>query len=256
MPMPDCNRGKWNGVHQRMDKPNPMKKDTIITQMYQDKDINQAIRKMQPVELQDDLRQEIFLVLCEMDSERLCGMWSSGYLKYFIVRTMLNMAKSDRSTFFNMFRKSFGEYCDNYEKADDQSDVHEEMDSKLKKSMGELHWYEKNIFENYAENGKNILKLSRDTQIPYRSLFKTVTKVKKKLSKALRKEDMTQQKLIGNFIHAGLDVMIDINKDTDMDTLIDIIDEVNEFIREKVEGRIKDDVCIKQIGGLKIKHVI
>jgi len=91
---------------------------------------------------------------------------------------------------------------------------------------------------------------------PGRSLFKTVTKVKKKLSKALRKEDMTQKKLIGNFIHAGLDVMIDINKETDMDTLIDIIDEVNEFIREKVEGRLKDDVCIKQIGGLKIKKVI
>lgn len=224
--------------------------------MYLDKDISQAIGKMQPVELQDDLRQEIFLVLCEMDNDRLMGMWTSGYLKYFVVRTMLNMAKSDRSTFFNQFRRSFTEYCDNYEKADEGSEINEEIDSKLKKSMSELHWYEKNVFEQYAENGKNILKLSRDTKIPYRSLFKTVTKVKKKLSKAVRKEDTQQKKLIGNYIHAGLDVVIDINKETDMDTLIDIIDEVNEFIREKVEGRSKDDVCIKQIGGLKIKTVI
>ncbi len=224
--------------------------------MYLDKDISQAISKMQPVELQDDLRQEIFLVLCEMNDERLCGMWTSGYLKYFIVRTMLNMAKSDRSTFFNMFRKSFTEYCDNYEKADIISGVDEEMDGKLKKSMGELHWYEKNVFEQYAENGRNILKLSRDTKIPYRSLFKTVTKVKKKLSKAVRKEDNTQKKLIGNFIHAGLDVVIDINKETDMDALLDIMDEVNEYIREKIEGRSKDDVCIKSIGGLRIKTVI
>jgi hypothetical protein len=233
-----------------------MNKEQIITQMYLDKDISQAISKMQPVELQDDLRQEIFLVLCEMNDERLCGMWTSGYLKYFIVRTMLNMAKSDRSTFFNMFRKSFTEYCDNYEKADIISGVDEEMDGKLKKSMGELHWYEKNVFEQYAENGRNILKLSRDTKIPYRSLFKTVTKVKKKLSKAVRKEDNTQKKLIGNFIHAGLDVVIDINKETDMDALLDIMDEVNEYIREKIEGRSKDDVCIKSIGGLRIKTVI
>jgi DNA-directed RNA polymerase specialized sigma24 family protein len=233
-----------------------MNKETIITQMYLDKDISQAIGKMQPVELQDDLRQEIFLVLCEMDNDRLLGMWNSGYLKYFVVRTMLNMAKSDRSTFFNQFRRSFAEYCDNYEKADEGAEIHEEMDSKLKQSMGELHWYEKNVFELYAENGRNILKLSRDTKIPYRSLFKTVTKVKKKLSKAVRKEDNQQKKLIGNYIHAGLDVVIDINKETDMDTLIDIIDEVNAFIREKVEGRSKDDVCIKQIGGLKIKQVI
>jgi len=233
-----------------------MNKHDIILQMYLDKDINQAISKMQPVELQEDLKQEIFLVLCEMNDERLCGMWTSGYLKYFVVRTMLNMAKSDRSTFFNMFRKSFSEYCDNYEKADEISGVDEEMDGKLKKSMGELHWYEKNLFEHYAENGRNILKLSRDTKIPYRSLFKTVTKVKKKLSKAVRKEDNTQKKLIGNFIHAGLDVVIDINKETDMDALLDIMDEVNEFIREKVEGRSKDDVCIKTIGGLRIKTVI
>ncbi len=223
--------------------------------MYLDKDINQAISKMQPVELQDDLKQEIFLVLCEMNDERLCGMWTSGYLKYFIVRTMLNMAKSDRSTFFNQFRKSFTEYVDNYERADEGSEIHEETDSKLKQSMGELHWYEKNVFELYADNGRNILKLSRDTKIPYRSLFKTVTKVKKKLSKAVRKEE-TQKKLIGNYVHAGLDVVIDINKDTDMDSLVDIIDEVNQFIRERVEGRAKDDVCIKQIGGLKIKSVI
>lgn len=232
-----------------------MNKETIITQMYLDKDISQAISKMQPVELQDDLRQEIFLVLCEMNDERLLGMWTSGYLKYFIVRTMLNMAKSDRSTFFNQFRKSFTEYCDNYEKADNGSEVDEEMDTKLKQSMGELHWYEKNVFELYAENGRNILKLSRDTKIPYRSLFKTVTKVKKKLSKAVRKEE-TQQKLIGNYVHAGLEVVLDINKETDMDTLVDIMDEVNEFIREKIEGRSKDDVCIKQIGGLKIKTII
>lgn len=232
-----------------------MNKETIITQMYLDKDISQAISKMHPVELQDDLRQEIFLVLCEMSEERMLGMWTSGYLKYFIVRTMLNMAKSDRSTFFNQFRKSFAEYCDNYETADEGSDAHEETDSKLKKSMNELHWYEKNVFEQYANNGRNILKLSRDTKIPYRSLFKTVTKVKKKLSTAVRKEDL-QQKLIGNYVHAGLDVVIDINKETDMDTLVDIIDEINQFIREKVEGRAKDDVCIKTIGGLKIKTVI
>lgn len=233
-----------------------MNKQDIITQMYLDKDINQAISKMQPVELQDDLRQEIFLVLCEMNDDRLCGMWTSGYLKYFVVRTMLNMAKSDRSTFFNQFRRSFAEYCDNYEKADDVSESDEVLDSKLSRSMKELHWYEKNVFELYAENGKNILKLSRDTKIPYRSLFKTVTKVKKKLSKAVRSEDTNQKKLIGNYVHASLDVLIDINKETDMDTMVDIIDEVNAYIREKIEGRAKDDVCVKEIGGLKIKQVI
>jgi hypothetical protein len=50
--------------------------------------------------------------------------------------------------------------------------------------------------------------------------------------------------------------VLDINKETDMDMLVDIMDEVNQFIRDRVEGRAKDDVCIKTIGGLKIKTVI
>lgn len=165
-----------------------MTRITIIEKMYLDKDINQAIGKMQPVELQDDLKQEIFLVLCEMEDTRLIGMWESGYLKYFVVRTMLNMAKSDRSTFYNQFRKVFTEYSDNHDTADD-ADYSEELDHKLKKSMDVLHWYEKEILRLYSENGQNILKLSRETKIPYRSLFKTIRKVKSLLKYKIRNHE-------------------------------------------------------------------
>ena len=233
-----------------------MNRDQIIQQLYLDKDIAQAIGKMQPVDLQEDLRQEMFLVLCEMDEEKLFKAYNEGYIKYVLVRTMLNMAKSDRSGFYNLFRRTFSEYHDSYEKAEETLPMDSELDAKLKQSMDELHWYEKNVFELYADNGKNILKLSRDTKIPYRSLFKTVTKVRRKLFKAVRKEDNKQKKLIGNFIHAGLEVVIDVNKETDMDAMLDIMDEINEFIRSKVEGRMKDDVCIRKVGGLRIKEVI
>lgn len=233
-----------------------MTRDQIIQQLYQDKDIAQAIGKMHPVDLQDDLRQEMFLVLCEMPEERLYSLYDNGFLKFFIVRTMLNMAKSDRSGFYNLFRRTFSEYHDSYEKADETMPMDSELDNKLKRSMDELHWYEKNVFELYADNGKNILKLSRDTQIPYRSLLKTVIKVRRKLSKAVRKEDSKQKKLIGSYVHARLDLVIDVNKDIDMDGMLDVIDEINEFVRSKIEGRMKDDVCIRQVGGLRIKEVV
>jgi hypothetical protein len=84
----------------------------IITELYESADINQAIGKMQPYELQDDLRQEVFLVLCEMDEERLLKMYEDGYLKYFVVRTIVNMAKSDRSNFARTFRKVYEEVGD------------------------------------------------------------------------------------------------------------------------------------------------
>lgn len=158
----------------------------IIEKMYLDKDINQGISKMQPEDLQDDLRQEMFLVLCEMPEEKLLQMHRDGYLKFFVVRTMLNMAKSDRSTFYNTFRKVYTEFDSYHEKPEQPDQEFEELSSKLRKSLDVLHWYEKEIFRLYSENGKNILKLSRDTKIPYRSLFKTVRKVRTYLKFKIR----------------------------------------------------------------------
>jgi hypothetical protein len=136
---------------------------------------------MQPYELQDDLRQEVFLVLCEMDEDRLLKMYKDGYLKYFVVRTIVNMAKSDRSNFARTFRKVYEEVGDlgSVEPYDDSINV------KLNKSMEVLHWYEEQIFKLYAESG-NLLQVSRDTKIPYRSLLKTVKKVKTLLKYKIR----------------------------------------------------------------------
>ena len=153
----------------------------IITELYLSKDINEAIGKMQPYELQGDLLQEVFLVLCEMDEDRLLKMYKDGYLKYFVVRTIVNMAKSDRSNFARTFRKVYEEVGDlgSVEPYDDSINV------KLNKSMEVLHWYEEQIFKLYAESG-NLLQVSRDTKIPYRSLLKTVKKVKTLLKYKIR----------------------------------------------------------------------
>jgi hypothetical protein len=58
------------------------------------------------------------------------------------------------------------------------SEYNEELLHKLDNGLDILHWYEKEIFRLYAENGQNILSLSRETKIPYRSLVKTIKKVK------------------------------------------------------------------------------
>lgn len=158
-----------------------MNRNEIISQLYLSKDINDAIGKMQPYELQDDLRQEVFLVLCEMDEDRLFQMFNDGYLKFFIVRTILNMAKSDRSNFSRMFRKVYDEVQDRYQ----VEEYDDSLTEKLNKSMGILHWYEKEIFSLYSESG-NLLQISRDTKIPYRSLLKTIKKVKTLLKYKIR----------------------------------------------------------------------
>jgi hypothetical protein len=156
-------------------------RNKIISDLYQSKDINDAIGKMQPYDLQDDLKQEVFLVLCEMEEDRLFQMFNDGYLKYFIVRTILNMIKSDRSNFSRTFRRVYEEVKDNYR----NEEYDESLSNKLARSMEVLHWYEKEIFRVYSETG-NLLQVSRDTKIPYRSLLKTIKKVKTLLKYKIR----------------------------------------------------------------------
>jgi len=139
---------------------------------------------MQPYELQDDLRQEVFLVLCEMNEEKLFEMFEQGYLKYFIVRTILNMAKSDRSGFYKKFRQLYQEIPLSYELKKEEYD--ESLVTKLEEGMQVLHWYEAELLKLYAENGKNLLAISRDTKIPYRSLLKTIRKAKVLLKYKIR----------------------------------------------------------------------
>ena len=81
-----------------------MLRNKIITEFWESKSVNEAFEKMQPIELQADLKSEVFLVLCEMEESKLIGLYERNELKYYMVRIMLNMIKSDRSNFFkNMF---------------------------------------------------------------------------------------------------------------------------------------------------------
>lgn len=164
-----------------------MTREEVISRLYRDKDLADAIGKMEPAQLRDDLRQEMFLVLCEMNEERLMDMHEKGYLKFFLVRTMLNMIKSDRSTFYNKFRRTHSEYEDRHDPKDEQPEDNSETVARLNDRMSELHWYAAKVFELYSDNGRNIMKLSRETRIPYRSLFKTIRAVRVHLKQELKK---------------------------------------------------------------------
>jgi len=230
-------------------------RDEIIEALYRDKDIENAISKMQPVHLQDDLRQEMFMVICELDEKRLYEMHVNGYLKFYLVKTMLTMMKSDRSTFYNKFRKTFMEINEPiYNTTELQDTVNEHMIEKANNAFNELHWYAQGVFRLYADNG-NISELSRETKIPYRSLSKTIADTKQKLKKAL-KTDNNQPKLIGNYVYADLSILIDVNKDTTPEEMADILADLQEYITQRIQGKIKNQALIREIKSLKIKRII
>lgn len=166
-----------------------MVKNEILTEYWNLKEVNDAFSKMQPEELQYDLKAEVFLVLCEMDDEKLIGMYERNELKFYIVRTMLNMIKSDRSSFFKNYRNHIE--MDNNTISKEMYKLHTEANDivdKLEKNLDNLHWYNKEILKLYAlEFKKNAKELSRKTGIPYMSIIRTISKTKSEIKQKLKK---------------------------------------------------------------------
>lgn len=163
-----------------------MVKNKILAEYWALKEVNDAFSKMHPEELQYDLKAEVFLVLCEMNEEKLIGMYERNELKFYIVRTMLNMIKSDRSNFYKSYR-NYTEYVDNDTEVIVDFDKLDLVD-KLEKNLEGLHWYNKEILKLYAiDFKKNAKELSRKTGIPYMSIVRTINKTKKQMKTNIRK---------------------------------------------------------------------
>lgn len=160
-----------------------MVKNKIIEQYWLNDEVNQAFAKMQPEELQYDLKVEVFLVLLEMDEEKLFGMYERNEIRFYIVRTMLNMIKSDRSQFWKKYR-NYTEYVEKDTPEEKQESVIDIMEQGIEK----LHWYQKEILKLYTfDFNKNAKELSRQTGIPYMSIIRTLKQTKTELKKHIRK---------------------------------------------------------------------
>ena len=160
-----------------------MDKNKIIEEFWLNDEVNQAFAKMQPEELQYDLKAEVFLVLLEMDNDKLFGLYERKEIRFYIVRTMLNMIKSDRSQFWKKYR-NYTEYEGNEKIEVEQNNIIDIMENGIEN----LHWYHKEILNLYTfDFNKNAKELSRKTGIPYMSIIRTLKQTKTELKKHIRK---------------------------------------------------------------------
>jgi hypothetical protein len=166
-----------------------MVKNKILAEFWDLKEVNEAFCKMQPEELRYDLKAEVFLVLCEMDEQKLIGLYERNELRFYIVRTMLNMIKSDRSTFYKNYRNHIEFVASDLNREIKRiNDEPTDLIDKLEKNLEGLHWYNKEILKLYAiDFKKNAKELSRKTGIPYMSIVRTINKTKKQMKQNIRK---------------------------------------------------------------------
>lgn len=159
-----------------------MDRNGIIAELWDSKDLNDTLKKMKPVEIQEDLKSELFLIICEIEENKLLQLYNRKELKFYIVRIMLNIVRSSKNNFYKNYR-NFDQY-NNEEKPDEQYEPVEIM-----KYFENLYWYQKEILRLYTfEFNKNASMLSRATGIPYMSIIRTINQIKKDLKKKIRNQ--------------------------------------------------------------------
>jgi hypothetical protein len=167
----------------------PKTRSELIAELYESKEIASALRKMQPASLRDELRQEMFVSLCSITDEKFWSIYNNnglGGLKFWLVRCMLNMIYSSKPTdyFYRHFRMKFEtlEPLENIQDVLDNSKEQKELlFIKVEQNRKSLSWYEDRMLEAWIDLGFNQTEVSRKTKIPYQSVVKAITIIRKKL---------------------------------------------------------------------------
>lgn len=137
---------------------------------------------MHPIELQEELKSELFLRIAEIPEEKLIDLYNKKQLRFYIVRIMLNLIRSTDHKFYKKFR-NFVEYVPIEIIEVEQIDV----TTIVKEQYESLYWYEKEIFRLYTfEFNCNAKKLSIALGIPYISVVRTINKIKQDLKTKIR----------------------------------------------------------------------
>lgn len=175
-----------------------MKSNEIISLYYNAEWLKDALSKMHPEDLREDLKQEVFMVVLEKGNDWILDSHEKGFLKWFIVRVMLNLIKSDTSRFWFLFRnfvettgneKIFSECFNPYEETKESPEFN--LDQVFGTSRNEL--YERDMLYHYVFTfNQNALKLSQATRIPYKTVTRTLNIAKEKCKNYLQ---LQQQQL-------------------------------------------------------------
>lgn len=169
-------------------------RNKIIADLFTSKEFNDCIHKMQPVELQDDLRAEVALILCE-HGDKVISIHNSGpmALKFYTVRIILNLIQSKTSPFYKKYRQPICEFSDTHERPDISEEEHDKRllyelkEEKVLKIVDEMFWYDREMLRLYMELG-NYRQMQKATSIPWASCYDTIQSVYAKIRYELRRQ--------------------------------------------------------------------
>jgi hypothetical protein len=164
----------------------------LVVEIYQDAKINNLIAKIKPTELQEDLKQELMLILLEMNCSKLKELKQSNSLLHYVIRIITNMAMSNNSPFFYKYKKSdTAKLLDYIRSQSGFYPIHladiakKDLEKKLTSNANEAH--ESMIFSKYVEI-RNCQKVADFFGVPHKHVFDVVKKTKNHLKTIIKKE--------------------------------------------------------------------
>ena len=137
----------------------------------------------------DDLWQETLLILLEYNEEKIINLHTTGKLKFFVCKIMMNQSHSNSSAFHKKYRKQ-----DFFYKSDiDNEEYDYEQDVLINKCVSEMslyassndnNWYRNELFKLYIEQG-SMRELSKNTGIPVMSIHRSINEFKNDIKQRL-----------------------------------------------------------------------
>lgn len=230
---------------------------SIISQLWSDPKLNEMLSKFNAGAGQDDLKSELFAVLCEKDNDFICDLWSKNQLLFYCTGIVQRMIFQPGNRFHRRYRTQSYEFTEailnttdeeyNADKEKKLQDLEEAMDK-------DLHWVENAMVKLHQDLG-SMEKISKVTKISFNQVDRIYKKAKEKLRTSL------SGKLMGNYIVVSGEFVLDIPQDVTPDNINDILDETLDYMKMRLEGRMipskeKTNGYIKDIKPLKAKKII
>lgn len=164
-----------------------------IESIYTDKTFNSLISKMNPVELQNDLKHEAMMILFEMDCNKIIELAKRNELCIYACGIVWKIVNSKRSTFYKNFRQNNHKQMIEYLHTFDGKEIPQSLGivaNKLlqdKLNMNPYDAHESMIFTKYVEL-KSYQKVSDYFGIPFRHVYNVINKTRKELKTHLKKQ--------------------------------------------------------------------
>lgn len=164
-----------------------------IEEIYLHPAFNKLLSKIEPIELQDDLKQEVALVLLSYDCKKISKLYKNNELLKYTLQIVWNLGVLSKGNFYKVYKKNQVDKAVEYLRSQLGNEIpvkasaiaKKVLKEKLDKNPNDAH--ESIIFNKYVEL-RSCKKVADYFMIPHLHVFNVVKKTKEELKQAINKQ--------------------------------------------------------------------